>query len=178
MKTHSKIITIVGLLFGTILLAQAQMQMPKPGPELKKLDIFLGSWAMDGDTKPGPMGPGGKFTGTEKNEWMEGSYFLLGHDDFKTPMGDGKGLSFLGYSTEEKVYTYDAFNSMGEADHAKGTVEGDTWTWTSEQKMGGQIIKGRYTIKMTSPTTYDMKYEMSQDGTNWSTVMEGKAKKK
>jgi hypothetical protein len=178
MKTHSKIIVFVGLMFGTVLLTQAQMQMPKPAPELKKLDYFLGSWAMSGDTKTGPMGPGGPWTGSEKNEWMDGSFFLIGHDEFKTPMGEAKGASFLGYNSDEKVYTYDAFNSMGESDHAKGTVDGDNWTWTSEQKMGGQMIKSRYTIKVTSPTTYDVKYEMSQDGTNWTTIMEGKAKKK
>jgi hypothetical protein len=28
-----------------------------------------------------------------------------------------------GYDPQENVYTYDEFNSMGEADHFKGTVE-------------------------------------------------------
>jgi hypothetical protein len=42
--------------------AVAQMPMPKPGPEHKKLDIFAGSWTLDGDLKPGAIGPGGKVT--------------------------------------------------------------------------------------------------------------------
>lgn len=41
-------------------LSQAQMEMPKPAPELKKLDFLAGTWTMDGDSKPGPMGPGGQ----------------------------------------------------------------------------------------------------------------------
>ena len=39
-------------------------------------------------------------------------------------------------------------------------------------------MKGRYTMKVLSPTSYTMKYELSQDGSNWTTAMEGKATKK
>ena len=62
--------------------------------------------------------------------------------------------------------------------HAKGTVDGDTWTWTNDMKMGSQTMKGRFTEKILSPTSYNFKYEMSADGTKWETVMEGKATKK
>ena len=42
--------------------AVAQMQPPKPGPEVKKLDVFVGTWILDGNMKPGMMGPGGSMT--------------------------------------------------------------------------------------------------------------------
>src|ERR1035441_9102104 len=32
--------------------AAAQTEMPKPGPEHKKLDMFAGSWTLEGDMKP------------------------------------------------------------------------------------------------------------------------------
>jgi hypothetical protein len=38
-------------------------------------------------------------------------------------------------------------------------------------------MKGRFTMKIVSPTSYTFKYEMSQDGTHWDTVMDGKATK-
>jgi hypothetical protein len=56
-------------------------------------------------------------------------------------------------------------------------VVGDTWTWTNDQKMGDMTMKGRFTMKVTSPTSYNFMYEVSQDGTKWSTVLEGKATK-
>ena len=155
----------------------AQMEMPKPGPDLKKLDVFAGSWTLEGDMKPGPMGPGGKVTEAEKCEWMEGGFFLVCHTDFKSSMGDGSGLSLLGYSNDDKSYTYREFNSWGEAMDSKGTLSGDTWTWTSDEKMGGQTMKGRFTMKVTSPTSYNFTFEMSQDGSNWTLVMDGKATK-
>ena len=178
MRLRFTTIVFVVLLFAVALPAVAQMEMPKPAPELKQLDYFVGTWATEGDMKPGPMGPGGKWSGTDHNEWMEGGYFVTSHTDYKSPMGNAKGMAFLGYSLNDKAYTYDAFDSTGEATHAKGTTSGDTWTYTSDEKMGGLTFKARYTMKIMSPTSYTMKYEMSQDGTNWTTVMEGKATKK
>lgn len=158
--------------------ATAQMQPPKPAPELKKLDVFVGSWTLDGTMKPGTMGPGGTMTENEKCEWMEGGFYLVCHSDYKSSMGNGVGLSVMGYSADDKAYTYREFNSFGEFDDSRGWLDGDTWTWTSDEKMGGTTMKGRFTMKMTSTTSYSFTFDMSQDGTKWSTVMEGKASKK
>jgi hypothetical protein len=158
--------------------AVAQNQPPKPGPELKKLDMFVGSWTLDGNMKPGMMGPGGSMTESEKCEWMEGGFYIVCHSDYKSSMGSGVGLSVMGYSAEDKAYTYREFNSFGEFDDSRGTVDGDTWTWTNEEKMDKMTMKGRFTIKMTSATSYNFTFDMSQDGTKWSTVMDGKATKK
>jgi hypothetical protein len=99
------------------------------------------------------------------------------HSQFKGAMGRGTSVAYMGYDTNDKMYTYDEFNTMGEAEHSKGSVDGDTWTWTSEEKMGAQTVKGRYTMKIVSPTSYTMKFEMSPDGSKWETVMDGKATK-
>jgi len=153
--------------------ALAQMEMPKPGPEHKKLDVFAGSWTLEGDLKPGQMGPGGKITENEKCEWMEGNFFLVCHTDFSGTMGNGVGVSIMGYSTDDKAYTYREFNSWGEFEDSRGQVDGDTWTWTSDEKFG----KGRFTMKILSPTSYSFTFEMSQDGKQWTLVMDGKATK-
>jgi hypothetical protein len=158
--------------------AAAQMPPPKPGPEVKKLDVFAGSWILDGTMKPNSMGPSGSMTENEKCEWMEGGFYLVCHSDYKSSMGNGVGLSVMGYSTDDKAYTYREFNSFGEFDDSKGALDGDTWTWTNDEKMGNMTMKGRFTIKMTSATSYNFTYEMSEDGTKWSNVMDGKASKK
>ena len=83
---------VISLLVAAFAAAQTQPQMPKPGPEVKKLDYFAGNWKTEGDMKPGPMGPGGKFSATEHNEWMDGGFFLLSHSDENSSMGSSKGL--------------------------------------------------------------------------------------
>jgi hypothetical protein len=44
--------------------------------------------------------------------------------------------------------------------------------------MGGKTLQGRFTMKVLSPTSYTMKFELSPDGKQWVTGMEGKATKK
>src|SRR5947209_7763797 len=105
--------------------AMAQMEMPKPGPEHKRLDIFVGSWSLEGDMKSSSMGPGGKMSETEKCEWMEGGFYLVCHADYKSTMGNGVGLSVMGYSNDDKTYTYREFSSDGEFVDARGAPNGD-----------------------------------------------------
>lgn len=162
--------------------ACALAQMPaKPGPEVKKLDYFVGTWTTEGTIAQGPWGAGGKFSATDTTEWMDGGFFLVGHSEFKMPPelgGDGKAVSYMGYDTDQNTYTLNEFNSQGRRESSKGTLNGDTWTWTSTASYGGQEINQRMTVKIVSPTSHTMKYEVSIDGTNWMTFMDAKITKK
>lgn len=115
------------------------------------------------------------------SEWMPGNFFVEIHADFKMPAevgGDGKAVAFMGYDTEANQYTYDEFNSHGRRQISKGTVSGDTWTFTSAQNYGGQEVKQKMTMKVLSPASYSLKFEVSLDGTSWMTFMDAKATKK
>ena len=170
----------IGLLaIFTVASVQAQMAPPTPAPELKHLDFLAGDWTSEGTINPGPGMPGGKFSESSHTEWMEGKYFLITHSDGEFgAMGKAKELAVFGYDSDHKMYTYTSFSSNGEANTSTGTANGDTWTWTSDEHMGGMTMKGKFTMKVLSPTSYTMKYELSQDGANWMTAMEGKATKK
>jgi hypothetical protein len=172
MKWAPRVALVVSL-FSTLLIAQTPPQMPKPGPEQKNLGYFVGIWKLTGDVKPGPMGPGGKFTGTERVEWMPGGFFLVSHSQGSSPMGKETGLAVYGYDADKKVYTYDEFSSTGENIHATGTFDGKVWTWSSESPMGGKPMKGHFIVTEISPTSYAFKFEMSEDGNNWAPVMNG-----
>lgn len=155
---------------GIALSAHARLQ---PAPELKKLNYFAGTWDAQGEIKAGPLSPGGKFTDTNRVAWMEGGFFLVTHSTFSGAMGQGTETAYMGYDGDTKMYTYDSFNSLGEADHAQGRLDGDTWTWLSETTMGPQTVKGRLTMKVVSPTAYKFKFETSPDGVTWTTLLEG-----
>jgi hypothetical protein len=176
---HRKVVLIS---FVMLIAASAWAQMSvTPGPEVKKLDYFAGSWTTESTIAQGPWGMGGKFTSTTTNEWMAGNFFLQGHDEFKMPPelgGEGKGASFIGYDTEQNVYTLDAFNSQGRREAWTGSVTGDTWTWTGSQTYAGQAFQQKMTMKILSPTSYSVKFEISMDGKDWMTFMEGKSTKK
>ena len=150
---------------------------PQPGPEHKRLAYFEGKWTSEGEMKESPYGPAGKFSGADVCEWFPGGFFLKCTGDGKTPMGDMKSLGILGYNGEDKVYTYYGIDNMGMGDSAKGTLKGDTWTYTSSSKMKGKVIKSRYVMKEISPTSYSFSWSMADDKGGWKTGMEGKATK-
>jgi hypothetical protein len=64
--------TLVLVLCTTMALAQTSSAPPKPGPEVKKLGVFVGKWTAEGD-----MGPGGKAATTESCEWISGGFAVL-----------------------------------------------------------------------------------------------------
>jgi len=163
----------------TAVLMQAQAP-PPPAAELQKLDFMTGHWTAAGTYTAGPPGtPSIKWSATTDAEWMDGKYFLVEYSDMDLgSMRKGKQLTVMGYDSDNKVYTHNAFDSMGEAEKSTGTVTGDTWTWTGDEHMGGMTMKGRFTEKVLSPTSYSMKLELSPDGTTWMTAMEGMATKK
>lgn len=160
--------------------AVAQMGGP-PGPEVKKLDYFVGTWTSDGTIAQGPWGAGGKFTATSTNEWLPGNFFVKSQSESQMPAeigGDNKAVMIMGYDTQQNTYTSDRFSSLGQHETSKGALSADSWTWTSSSNYGGMEIMGKMTIKAVSPTSYTFKYEISMDGKNWSPFMDGKATKK
>ena len=182
MKPSKLAILVTAGLLATAVAGQAQekkMEAPKPAPEVKKLGFFVGDWTTEGEMKPGPWGAGGKMTGISHCSWMQGGFFVVCRDEGSSvAMGTVHGLGVMGYDAASKSYTWNGFNSMGENEHATGSVDGKTWTYTNESMMNGKTVEGRYTITETSPTSYDFKMETSEDGKAWGAMMEGKVTKK
>ena len=153
----------------------------KPAPEVVELGYFVGKWITHGKILPGPWGAGGEFSWRETTEWMTGKFFVVGHWDFKMPAelgGDGEEMFVMGYDSNHKVYTFDAFSSQGLHQVSQGTLSGDAWIWSSESIQSGKPVQQKMTMKVLSPTSYSLKFELSSDGATWVTFMEGKAAKK
>lgn len=149
---------------------------PKPTPAHARLGYFVGKWTAEGEMKPGPMGPGGKFTAADTCEWFEGRYSVICHSEGTMPAGRSKSMGILGYSAEDKVYTYYGTDNSGMtmASVPRGTLQGDTWTYNDEGTMGGQKYKSRVTIKELSPASYTFKMEMQGPDGKWMPTMESK----
>ena len=171
MKRTIGLVAICVLLLAVSIQARAPQEPPKPGPEVKRLAYFVGDWEEVGkSTAHGMEGP---VSSTQKWEWVSGGFFIVGHSDNKSPVGEFQIMAVVGYDPGTKMYTYNAFDSWGELVTAKGSVSGDTWTWTTEMMMGGKSMKTRLTEKEVSNTQYTFKYESSADGGNtWTSDLE------
>jgi hypothetical protein len=107
----------------------AMVSAPAPAPEIARLECFTGAWLVEAEMRPSAFNLGGRFEGTNAGEWALGAFYVLvrveGRDDGR-PVSE---LELLGYDAREKIYTYDAFNSLGGATHLKGRVSGEVWIW-------------------------------------------------
>jgi hypothetical protein len=151
----------------------------KPGPEHQRLGYFVGKWTTEGEVKPGPMGPAGKISSTDTCEWFDGRFSVICRGDGMTPAGPAKNLGILGYSIEEKVYTYYGVDNtnMSMASVPRGTVQAGTWTYLDESVMGGKKMKSRVTIKEQPPSAYTFLLEVQGPDGKWLPIMESKSTK-
>jgi hypothetical protein len=163
----------------SVLTSTAPAQGPrKPGAEEARIGYFVGRWTTEGERKPSPMGPGGKFSSTDTCDWFAGGFHVICQSEGTSSRGAAVRRQFImSYDPGEKAYRYYQINSSGDAFLVRGTVTGNVWTWTAEDTRDGKTVKGRETITATSATSYALKFEGSLDGGPWAVVTEAKATK-
>jgi hypothetical protein len=166
---------LVLVLCTTMALAQAPSGPPKPGPEVKKLGVFVGKWTAVGDVKPGGMGPGGTMTGTSSCEWISDGFGVLCRETATVPgMGKVTDVGLLSYDASAKNYVFFQVNNVGATWIGRGTTDGDTWTWTSQDTVDGKTMQLRFTVKWISKDSYDFKNEAGPNIDSMAVMMDGK----
>jgi hypothetical protein len=176
MKRFAIVIAVFSMSAGV--LVQQKPEMPKPGPEHQRLGTFVGNWTFEGEMKPGPMGPGGKMTGTDRVQWVGGNFFVERRFEGKGPMGTISGVEILGYDPAKKVYTYHVFDSFGTMGSGTMTLSGSTWTAAGTSSTGGKVMHDRCKLAFgAGSTTLTFTCDMSSDGKTWTPSFEGKATK-
>ena len=73
-----------GALFSSLLLLAAitptawmhAADQPQPGPEHKRLEVWVGEWTYEGEAKETPIGPAGKFAGKLTGRMVLNGFFL------------------------------------------------------------------------------------------------------
>jgi hypothetical protein len=150
-----------------------------PPPETAKLGYFEGTWHLSGEDQKGPMGPGGKTSGTEKCEWFEGRFAMVCRADVVTPGGPGKSMSTYTYNIEKKKYSFDGIDSYGADISATAVIRGGAWHWTSfpmSMPDGSYLIK--YDVTPVSDREYAYTWSWSRNKGAWHPGGAGRATKK
>jgi hypothetical protein len=177
MKCFAVLVAVVSMSVAPVI-AQKQ-EMPKPGPEHQRLGVFIGDWTFEGERKPGPMGPGGRITATNRIEWAPGNFFVQRSYQGKSPNGgEMQGLEILAYDGAKNIYTFNAFDSLGNMASGTMTVKGNTWTTTGTMTAGATTMRDRCSLEFAAGgSTLTMRCDTSTDGKTWTPTFEGTAKK-
>ena len=174
MPKRSSVAVILICGFTALSLADTPPESPKPGPEHKKLEYFLGTWKTEGEIKANDYLPAGKLVTTEVYTLGPGGFFV----EFDRPEGQiPRTRGIMAYDSHAKVYTSFYANGAGLVGTGTGTVSGNTWTFMVEDKVSGMAVKGRTTITIKSATQFTSKYEMAGANGRYTTITEGTSTK-
>ena len=154
-------------------LAQAPSELPKPGPEEKRLEYFVGTWKIESEIKPNDYVPAGKSVINQTYSLGPGGFSIASRAEGQIPRTDG----IIAYDSHAKAYTEFYVSSVGLVGTGTATVNGNTWTWMIEDKVFGRAAKGRTTITTLSPSQYTQKYEMLDANGRYVTIQEATATK-
>ena len=114
------------------------MQLPAPDPALKRLDRYVGSWAMSGRTLGSDED---NIVGTTTFEWLPGGFFLQQRLSMSFMGMPIESLEIIGYEPElerfsSRVYT----NLVGMALPYNWDVgDGDLKIWTDTAEFEGRF---------------------------------------
>ena len=157
------------LLFGQSAGQQSRPTDPNDPMPPPNMDYFLGAWSFEWNVPESPLGPAGKFKGTETyRKTAAGAYEseIVGEG----PQGVLKARATTTYKEKEKMVTRSEAGLFGVAIVKSGPIGGDlggyyTIFWESEPiKKDGKTIKLKGKTLMLSPANYRLQVQISVDG--------------
>ncbi len=156
----------------------ATTQNRRPGPEVRKLAYYLGTWRGEGEAKSGPFGPAGKLSSRTTCEWFAGGFQLVCRGEERGPTGKRAFLNIRAYDETAKAYTEYGVSSFGETEYdTGGSIVGNKKTFVLNSVLEGKPARIRYTEVQVSPTFYTYRAEASVDGGPWTVMAQGEVTK-
>lgn len=148
-------------------LAGSALSAPKPGPEHKRLERWVGSWTYTGEEKKTVLGSANSYNGTATGEMILGGFFLQIRYAEKNFFGGESGMQILGYDAVKKQYVSNEFDSEGSVASGTMTWVGDDWTETDLAVKDGKNLQIRCTGKFAGTTSLTTTCELSEDNKTW-----------
>lgn len=148
------------------------MDMPQPTEHHRKLEKLAGTWRGEEKLHPSPWDPqGGMAEGRVVNRIaLDGFILVQDWEQARGGMITFRGFGVLTYDVGERCYVMHWWDSMGMAPNVfRGNFEGDVLSLACETPMG----RNRAVWDFDKPGSYTFRLEMSQDGQQWATFMEG-----
>jgi hypothetical protein len=133
---------------------------PKPGPEHKRLEVFIGKWMTVGQTVASDGAPAMDIVASDVYEWVPGGFFVL-HTAYGQVGNTGVGgVEMIGYDPERKNYRVSFFDSHGNNTAHTLSLRDGKWIW--------QGANARCTGVMSdNGRTMTAHHERSDDGMSW-----------
>jgi Protein of unknown function (DUF1579) len=162
------------LVVGFVFAMQAQMSAPKPDPEVKKLNVYVGHWTYEGESRSGPFSPGGKFTGSATGQMILRGFFLEWRWKDQGPtVGTQQGLEIESYHAANKNYPSYTFVDDGSSCTGSWAINGNKFAYSGNCVDKGKQYRARVTEEFAPDLmSFVQKAESSFDGKTWNSSYE------
>lgn len=159
------------------------MEMPKPGPAQKKIELFAGNWSGEEKLHPSQWDPqGSTAAGTLNSRVICDGFYVV--SDYEQRCGGNvtfRGHSVLGVDPQSQEVVLHWFDSMGMGDNAfRGKWEGEEGGEGDRIALSFQSPAGHHRVSydFSEKGTMRFRMEMSMDQKAWQTMMDGVYRKK
>ena len=148
------------------------MEMTKPTKGHQKLDKLVGAWKGKEKMHPSPWDPKGGTADAsiENRKALDGLIVIHDYEQRRDGKVSFQGHGVFSFDAEREIYSMHWFDSMGmPANEFRGKLEGDVLTLTNQTPQG----QSRAVYDLSGKDAYKFKMDVSQDGKQWKTFMEG-----
>jgi hypothetical protein len=149
------------------------MEMAQMSDAYRRLHCLVGTWSGDEKMSPAPWDPtGGPATGKSVNRAILDGFAVV-HDyvQFRNGQVSFKGHGVFTWNAQENVYYLHWFDSMATTVNTfRGQFAGDVLSVDSVDPN----MKSRAVFDFGRPDSYTFRMDVSPDGAQWKTFMEGR----
>jgi len=149
------------------------MEMPKPSPGHVRLEKLAGHWEGEETMYPSQWDPeGGVAIGRTKCRIALNGFALIGeYEQERNGVTTFSGHCVYTFAPKEGLYSLHWFDCLGTPPELfTGRFDGDVLTVSH----GGPGMHARLTYDISDAQHLASKMEMSEDGTNWRTLFDGR----
>ena len=152
-------------------------EKPKPGPEQKTMEVWVGKWNYEGKEEDAVFNTGGAFKGSVVTTMEMGGFIQVS----KTKEKAGQYLDMTWYDAVSKTYMTQSFDNSGKVTTGSSTVNGNVWLYNGTMTDTKGItfkVKGTTTLSDDKKTAVNKTEISKDDGKTWMLWWESTSHKK
>ncbi|MHC1767249.1 MAG: DUF1579 family protein [Verrucomicrobiia bacterium] len=159
----------------TAVVAHADKQPPQPGPEHKRLEIWVGEWTFIEISQATPLGPAGKIVGKASVQPILNGWFIEFRNEAQGSSGPGQYREIDGYDSASQRYWWKGFLGDGSTHDVTYAIDGHTVPYIGTVTAGDK----QYSIRGTAVfnenfSSFVEKREINTGGATWIPWFENK----
>lgn len=173
MKRVAFVVGLVVLVFAVSVWAQTMA--PKPDPEIKKFEAYVGHWTYTVEYKAGPLGPASKATGALTIKKVLKGFFFQNQVTEKGPMGETQIIEMISYDPVKKLFISNEYHDDGLVFSGTYDFKGNVCIYMGKTTIEGKPYFAKNVLTLSADMiTLTASGELSTDGSTWVPWLEAK----